>query len=285
MLPHDTIERIGNSPRLDAIAEPLGKLVKKLLPAGAAKDLLSGTWLGHQLHPLLTDVPIGSFTSATILDLVGGQRAQKAANLLAAVGIASVFPTAAAGLADWSDTYGYPKRVGTVHALANAVGTSLYGASIIARHRGSKTTATLLGLLGMSAMTAGGYLGGHLTLVRGVGVNNTFVEDPKKEWTATISDTELEHGGHTRVDIDGVPVLLDRTTGSITAISNHCTHAGGPLDEGEFATIDGRACVTCPWHQSVFSLDDGSVIHGPATVPERAWDVRVKNDRIEIRPR
>ena len=80
---HDVAMRIEKFDALDGIAEPLADTVKKLIPPGRLKDLLSGTWLGHQLHPLLTDIPIGAFTGATVLDLVGGRRAQPAANLLA----------------------------------------------------------------------------------------------------------------------------------------------------------------------------------------------------------
>src|SRR4249920_1169054 len=119
---HRVAMQLEKIDRLDAIAEPLGNVVKKAIPAGRLKDLLSGSWLGHQLHPLLTDIPIGSFTSATLLDLVGGRRGQSAANLLATVGVVSTLPTAAAGLADWSDTYGPARRIGVVHAAANLVG-------------------------------------------------------------------------------------------------------------------------------------------------------------------
>jgi len=118
----DVASRIEKIDAIDKIGDSLGGVVKKLIPAGQLKDALSGTWLGHPLHPLLTDIPIGSFTSATLLDLVGGRRSQPAANFLAAVGVMATLPTAAAGLSDWSDTYGAPRRVGVVHAAANAVG-------------------------------------------------------------------------------------------------------------------------------------------------------------------
>jgi len=271
---------------LDKVGDSLGGVVKKLIPAGPLKDTLSGTWLGHQLHPLLTDIPIGSFTSATLLDFFGGRRAQPAANFLTAVGLMATVPTAAAGLADWSDTYGAPRRVGVVHAAANAVGASFYAASVMARHRGNRFRAASLGLMGMGVMTLGGYLGGHLTLVRGVGVNRTMTEDPSSEWTTAIADDELSVGAPRVVDVDDVPTLLYRTDDRRYALSNRCTHAGGPLNEGEFdnAALAGP-CVKCPWHQSVFSLDDGSVLHGPASVPEPTYDVRAVDGKVEVRRR
>jgi nitrite reductase/ring-hydroxylating ferredoxin subunit/uncharacterized membrane protein len=281
---HDIALGIEKNESLDKIAGPMGDAVKKLIPRGPLKDLLSGTWLGHQLHPLLTDIPIGSFTGATILDLLGGRRAQPAANLLAAVGVASVVPTAAAGLADWSDTYGFGRRVGVVHAAANLVGVGFYSASVVARLRGNRWSATTLGLVGMGAMTLGGYLGGHLTLVRGVGVNQTFMEDPSSDWKVATSDKSLAERTPLLVDVDEVPTLLYRSAKKPYALSNRCTHAGGPLNEGEFTESAAGPCVECPWHQSVFRLADGSVVHGPAAVPQPSYGVRVTGDDLEIRP-
>jgi len=282
----DIAVRIEKIDRLDSIADPMGDVAKKLIPRGRLKDLLSGTWLGHQLHPLLTDIPIGSFTSATILDLVGGRALQPAANLLAGVGVLSVAPTAAAGLADWSDTYGPGRRVGVVHAAANVVGVGFYTASIVARHRGNRFSATTLGLMGMGVMTVGGYLGGHLSLVRGIGVNRTMMEDPSTDWTAIASSDDLVEGMPLRVDFGDVPVLLYRSGGMPYAISNTCTHAGGPLNEGEFGDRSAEGpCVTCPWHQSVFRLGDGSVVHGPAAVPQPSYEVRTVDGKLEVRAR
>lgn len=283
---HDVAIRIEKFEGLDAIAEPMGSAAKKLISRGRLKDLLSGTWLGHQLHPLLTDIPIGSFTSATILDLVGGPALQPAANLLAGVGVVAAVPTAAAGLADWSDTYGPGRRIGVVHAAANVVGVGFYAASIVARHRGKRISATALGLAGMGVMTAGGYLGGHLSLVRGVGVNRTMMEDPSKEWTAVGNSDDLVDATPLLVQLGDIPVMLYRSEGVPLAISNRCTHAGGPLNEGEFddASAEGP-CVTCPWHQSVFRIEDGTVVHGPATIPQPAYEVRTIDGKLEVRPR
>jgi nitrite reductase/ring-hydroxylating ferredoxin subunit/uncharacterized membrane protein len=282
----DVAARIEKVSRLDAIAEPLGNAVKKAIPAGGLKDLLSGSWLGHQLHPLLTDIPIGSFTSATLLDLLGGRRAQPAANLLAVVGVASALPTAAAGLADWSDTYGPARRVGVVHAAANLVGVGFYVASISARRRGNRLSATALGLMGMGTMSIGGYLGGHLTLVRGVGVNHTFMEDPGSDWKTAAAAGDVKESTPMLVDVDDVPALLYRSKSATYALRNRCTHAGGPLNEGEFdESRTGGPCVTCPWHQSVFRLKDGAVVHGPAAVPQPTFEVRITDDQVEVRPR
>jgi nitrite reductase/ring-hydroxylating ferredoxin subunit/uncharacterized membrane protein len=277
--------RVGRVEAIDGIAEPVAKAAKKLVPRGPIKDALSGTWLGHQLHPLLTDIPIGSFTSATILDLIGGRRAQPAANLLAAVGVLSTVPTAAAGLVDWSDTSGAPRRIGVVHAAANIVGIGFYTASVVARRRGRRASATGLGLLGMGVMSVGGLLGGHLTLVRGVGVNHTLLEDPSSDWVPALAEAELGDNKPKRVEVDDISILLTRRDGVIDALSNRCTHAGGPLDEGTFDGSGADACVTCPWHQSTFRLRDGAVVHGPASVAQPSYESRVRDGTIELQPR
>ena len=206
--------------------------------------------------------------------------------MLATVGVLSTIPTAAAGLADWSDTYGPARRVGVVHAAANVVGIGFYAASISARRRGNRMSATALGLMGMGTMTIGGYLGGHLTFVRGVGVNHTFMEDPAPEWKTAVSKDELNNGAPLLVDLDDVPTLLYRSGEEIYTLRNRCTHAGGPLNEGEFdESRKGGPCVKCPWHQSVFRLKDGAVVHGPAAVPQPTFDVQTTGDKIEVRPR
>lgn len=281
---HDLAERVGRIEALDQVAAPLAEAVKRAVPPKSAlKDLLSGTWLGHPLHPLLTDLPIGSFTSATALDVIGGERSQPAADRLVDLGLVSSMAAAAAGAADWSDTYGEEMRTGVVHAAANVIGVGFYAASALARRRGRRGSATLLGLAGMSAMTVGGYLGGHLGYSRGVGVNNAFFQHPPTDWTAVLGDHELAEGATAHVDAGEAGILLWRRGGDILAIGSRCSHAGGPLHEGD---IDAAACtVTCPWHQSEFRLDTGEVVHGPANVPQHAYDTRVVDGKIELRSR
>ena len=155
-------ERLGEVGALDQLAQPLADVVAQALRSPAVKDALTGARLGHPVHPLLTDIPIGSFTSATVLDLVGGRRARRGADLLIALGVLSAVPTIAAGAADWSDMTGAKRRIGVVHALANGVGVGCYVGSLVARARGRRARGTVLALAGMSSMTFGGLLGGHL---------------------------------------------------------------------------------------------------------------------------
>lgn len=280
---HRTIKRVGEMEALDELGEPLSNLIGRIAPhKSVMKDLLSGTWLGHQLHPMLTDIPIGSFTSATVLDLIGGADSEHAADLLVDLGLLASIPTALAGAADWSDTQGEDKRVGVAHALANVVGIGFYAASALARRRGRRGAATVFGLSGMASMSAGGYLGGYLSFGRGIGVNNAFLEEAPEDWTTVTSESDLVDGEVKRVDAGGATVLVYRKSGQTFAISSRCSHAGGPLEEGD---IDAAACtVTCPWHQSEFRLDNGEVVHGPATVPQTAYDTRIIDGEVQVRP-
>src|SRR3954470_238606 len=167
---HAAADKIGRAESLDRLAGPTTSAIKRVIRRGVVKDLLSGTWLGHPLHPLLTDIPIGSFTSATVLDLIGGSSAENAADALVALGLLAAIPTAAAGASDWSDTTGADRRTGLVHAWSNLAGLTLYAISLRSRRRGNRTAGTLLALGGMASMTVGGFLGGYLSFARGIGV-------------------------------------------------------------------------------------------------------------------
>jgi nitrite reductase/ring-hydroxylating ferredoxin subunit/uncharacterized membrane protein len=280
---HELASRIGEVEGLDRGTGPLVKAAKTLIPPGPVKDVLSGSQLGHPLHPALTDVPIGSFTAATVLDLVGGASAEGAVEALLALGIVATLPTATAGLADWSDTYGAEQRIGLIHAVANVAALSLFAGSLVARRGGRRGLGRLLGLAGQATLLTGGYLGGHLSYARGVGVNNAFYQHEPEDWTAVMDAADLQAGSPTKVEADGATVLLYRASNRIYAIGSRCSHAGGPLQEGKID--DGALCVECPWHGSVFRLEDGAVVHGPASIPQAAYDVRTQDGRIEIRAR
>ena len=81
--------------------------------------------------------------------------------------------------------------------------------------------------------------------------------------------------------VAGAPVLVYRYRGQVFAMGAVCGHEGGPLEEGSFEGY----CVTCPWHQSVYDLRDGSVVHGPTTYAEPIYETRTLGGRIEVRVR
>ncbi|WP_341974319.1 Rieske (2Fe-2S) protein [Microbacterium sp. LWO13-1.2] len=274
------IHKIGGDKRLDRVAATVSDAVGAVAKPSVVKNALSGSWLGHQLHPVLTDLPIGAWGAATVLDLTAGEEGAKAARRLVGFGILSAVPTAMSGASDWADTVGRNKRVGLVHGLANAAGTGLQAASWFARRRGHRGVGVVLSLLALSTTLASAYLGGHLSFVRGVGVNRTAFQHPTRTWTDVAADADITEGALARVTADGVPVLLARRGEELRAISAVCSHAGGSLDEG---TLDQDGCVTCPWHGSRFRTQDGSVVRGPASVPQPQWEVRVDGGRIFVR--
>lgn len=275
----ELVERLGRVDRIDVVAKPTSRVVAGAVAPRPIKDALSGSWLGHPLHPLLTDIPIGSWVSALVLDLVGGRRAEEAADCLIGVGLLAAVPTAASGLSDWSDQLGSERRIGLVHAVANVAAVACYGASYVARRRGSRGAGLTLSMAGAAVATVGGYLGGHLSYILGVNVNRNAWEHELEEWTEVVSEEALPEGRPVVVEAGETPVLIVRRGGRLHAIANRCGHAGGPLNEGSFQ----EDCVVCPWHGSKFRLQDGRLVHGPATIRQPAYDVRVEDGRIFVR--
>jgi uncharacterized membrane protein len=168
----EAVERLEASDGLDRPASRLARLARRVVRPGPLEDALTGRWWGHALHPLLTDLPIGFWTSTSFLDLVGGRAARPAATALLAAGNVAALPTAATGLAEWLEADPVVRRVGVVHAAANAAGLALYTASLAARLRRRPGWGTALALGGMGVATVGGYLGGHLAIARKVGTRH-----------------------------------------------------------------------------------------------------------------
>ncbi|HJP65596.1 MAG TPA: Rieske 2Fe-2S domain-containing protein [Actinomycetota bacterium] len=273
----DAIERLDV---LDTPAEPLQGLVNQLVPnESELKDLLSGTWLGHPLHPVLTDVVLGCWISAGILDVLGGKAGRTSADRLIALGILAAVPTAAAGLADWADLDGGTRRVGSVHAVGNVAALALYSASWVARKRGHRARGMGLSMLAAGAALGSGWLGGHLSFGKGVGVNQTAFERWPRRWTAVAVMEDLEDGKAIQATAGDTKVVVVRQDGSVHALLDRCSHRGCALSRGQ---VRGDALV-CPCHGSTFRLEDGAVVKGPATAPQPAFDVRVQEGNVEIR--
>jgi uncharacterized membrane protein len=167
---HDLVEAIEGSSALDRYGGVLAR-VSEQLTQGSRGPFLRGEWLGHALHPVLTDLPLGCWVSAGILDLVGGRGARKASQRLVAIGLVSVPLTAAAGLADWRTIESpEPRRVGIAHALGNAAVAGCYLRSWSSRRHGRHLRGVAWGVAGGGMAMVTGYLGGHLSFARGIGV-------------------------------------------------------------------------------------------------------------------
>ncbi|MFI2508754.1 Rieske 2Fe-2S domain-containing protein [Streptomyces sp. NPDC018972] len=271
----DALER---EPRADAVIDVLGRGVRAL-PLGRARDVLHGRWLGHPVHPLMVQVPIGTWMSAAVLDLRPGR--SREAGLLVGVGLAAAGPAALAGAVDWAELHRQQKRVGLVHAVANTTAVGLYGASLLLRLSGRAGAGRACGFLGLTAVGLGGVLGGHMAYRQASGANHAE-EVPHivgQGWHRIGTVDEFPVGRPVRRTVDDVPVLVVREIGgAIHVLAERCSHLAGPLSEGTVA--DG--CVRCPWHGSVFRLSDGWNVRGPATAPQPAFDSRVVAGHVEV---
>lgn len=289
------VDRLTALTSLDPVVDRVGALALTL-PVGV-RDALHGTWLGHPLHPALAQLPVGAWLASAVLDVVSAADAvgaparapgvRHAATVLVATGLAGVPAAAAAGFVDWAQLHPEHKRVGAVHAAANAVGTGLLAASLVARLRGRHGRGRVLGLLGVAASGLGAGLGGHLAYRWAAGANHAE-EVPHVtpgRWTDVAQMDDLPERRPVARSVGGTTVALVRDGGRVRAIADVCSHLSGPLSEGEVTTESGVDCLVCPWHGSAFRLDDGGVVHGPATAPAPVFDVRVADGTVSVRVR
>ena len=170
--------RLEDATALDAPVRALESPVHRLFGTGRRASVLRGEWLGHAVHPLLTDVVLGTWTSATVLDLVGGRDSAVAARRLIGTGLLAVGPTAWTGWAEWSAAGPREQRVGLVHAVTNGVAIGLYASSWFARVRGRHGAGVRRALAGAAVSAVGAYLGGHLTEARKVGSHHHAYDAP-----------------------------------------------------------------------------------------------------------
>jgi nitrite reductase/ring-hydroxylating ferredoxin subunit/uncharacterized membrane protein len=252
------------------------------------KDVLHGTWLGHVLHPALVAVPIGSWTTAAMLDLAGHR---KGADAAIGFGIVAALPTGASGLVDWSYAEGKPRRLGFAHAALNGTALGLYSLSWLARKSGHRGLGVMLSTAGLSMVGAAGYLGGELSYTLGLGVNrNAWSPEVEQlapnssEFVPVINEDDVREGVLTAAEVslgeEKVPLVLMRKGREILALNGTCSHLGAPLAEGKLVN---EWCVECPWHQSQFDFRDGSVQQGPAAYPQPKFETRIMNGMVEVR--
>jgi nitrite reductase/ring-hydroxylating ferredoxin subunit/uncharacterized membrane protein len=274
--------RLEEARSLDPVSDRLQAAVQAVAKPQLLRDLLHGSWLGHPLHPVLVQLPVGSFLSAAVLDLLPGR--SRAASTLIAVGAAGVAPAVAAGLLDWSQMTRDRRRVGLVHASANAVAVGLYAASVVARLRGRTARGKALGFTGLAVVGLGAYLGGHLAYAQSAGVNQAAPEIARipQEWTPVGSLASLPDGRPAVRTVGDVSILVYRRGDQVSALIERCGHETGPLGEGEVSGSGADACVVCPWHGSVFRLIDGAVVHGPAASDQPTLRARVLAGMVEV---
>lgn len=278
MQPFDSVERLEDLTALDRLAGALTAAGQAVQPQHL-RDALHGVWLGHPLHPLLVQVPLGAWLSSAVLDAVPGMG--RAARTLVGLGILSSLPAAATGLVDLSDSHEQQQRVGFVHATANTVALVLYTRSWFLRGRGRPVAARAYALGGLGVVSLSGFLGGHLAYRQAVGANHTEDVPHRVDpgWHDLGAVADLPDGRPVRRVLDDVPLFVLRRGAEVDVLADLCSHLAGPLHEGEVQ--DG--CVTCPWHGSTFALASGEVVRGPATSPQPVFQTQEVDGRLRVR--
>ncbi|MGH2401441.1 MAG: Rieske 2Fe-2S domain-containing protein [Candidatus Limnocylindria bacterium] len=270
----------GIASATDAVYRVLGR------PGKLLQDLLNGSWLGHSLHAVLVDVVIGAATAVLLLDLLrvffGVEGLETAATWVLGLAWLSALGAILAGLTDYKDTApsSAERDLAGFHGLINIVATLIFILSFVQRLGGGHDGAFWSLLVGYLVVSLGGYIGGHVVFKYGYMVNhNAFSRGKRaKEFTPVIAAMELAEETPTKVAFGSTGVLLVRRGDVVHALKETCSHAGGPLSEGE---LRGDT-ITCPWHFSTFRLADGGVVHGPAGSRQVSYRARIREGQVEI---
>jgi len=278
---------------LAPLEDGLQRAVQAAFQAGGAagqavKNFLHGTWLGHPLHPAITDVPIGAWTTALVFDTLDAgstgwpwqQTARRRADDAIVVGIVGAVGAALAGLTDWQHTDGKARRTGFAHAALNTLALGLYTGSLVMRRRDARRAGRALSGAGFGVLMASAYLGGRLVYREQIGVDHAQRQEPQG-FRRTVREADLHEGERVRAEVDGVRIVLVKRGGRIYALGERCSHLGGPLAEGQVQDES----IVCPWHGSRFALEDGRVLDGPATMPQPCFETRVRDGVVEVRRR
>jgi nitrite reductase/ring-hydroxylating ferredoxin subunit/uncharacterized membrane protein len=254
-------------------------------PGKLLQDLLNGAWLGHSLHGVLTDATVGSVTALLVLDAVGVIFAvhdlETASVILLGFSALSAWGTVLAGLTDYKDTAtGDERNVATLHGLTMIVASLLYTVAFFVRWSGGVAAGRWLALIGFLLLSSGAFVGGHLVYKYGYMVNhNAFARGRRaKEFTPVMAVADLPEATPTKASLGPTTLVVVRRGDLVYALKETCSHAGGPLSEGE---LKGDRII-CPWHGSTFRLSDGAVRHGPAATRQVAYRARINEGQVEV---
>jgi nitrite reductase/ring-hydroxylating ferredoxin subunit/uncharacterized membrane protein len=289
---HKAIDWIDRQTWLERMSKQMQKVVQNFFSAGGSpmikfRDFLHGVWLGHPLHPVLTDIPIGSWVAALTLDimesLTGKKAYGKGADTAIKVGLVGAVGSAVTGVADWHHTEGRPRRIGSMHANLNTVSAVFYILSLAMRQKKQRSTGRKLGLVGFLISAAAAYLGGHLVYGLKIGVDRSPDKGLPENFTPVLAFDDLPENEMRRVLVGSNPVLLVRKGIHIYALADTCSHMAGPLSDGKLIEQNGIPAVSCPWHGSTFSMEDGSILSGPSPYIQPYFETRVKDGQVEIR--
>ena len=263
----------------DGWARPLGDFNHRWLsalfgPIRPVKDFLNGTWLGHPVHPVATDIPIGSLLVTVVLDIAGQVAA---ADIALVATILFMLAAAVTGAADYTDTDETARVRATTHATLMVVALLLLLVSIGIRATGptDRTIPIALSIIAFLIVTAGAYIGGDVVYVLGNMVSRHAFRGAGTKWikldTGDVTDlATLPEATPTKAKAGINDLVLVRLDGTIHAVHAVCAHAGGPLAQG--TVVDG--CIQCPWHGSRFRMSDGHVRRGPAVYDQPSYEIR-----------
>jgi nitrite reductase/ring-hydroxylating ferredoxin subunit/uncharacterized membrane protein len=282
--PMSIVELIAGQESLDTIAERAAQIVRGVMSrlGRPTTNAMHGTWLGHPLHPALTDVPLGAWSVTFVADLLemsGWKRSAGVGDASAAVGLAGAAAAAFTGWNDWQHTYGRSRRIGLVHGLLNSAIAALYTGSMMSRKSGNRGRGMFFSMSGFALSGLSAYLGGVLVYSEGIGVDHARGVTAPPEFKRVMLLTDLPNGQPRRAELDGARFLLMRRSDRVTAIAESCAHLGGPLSEGELA----GDVITCPWHGSRFNVETGELIDGPSVYPQPRFETRVRDGWVEVK--
>ena len=270
----------GIASMMDATFRVLGGFGKLL------QTFLNGSWLGHSLHAVLVDVVVGGATAALLLDLLrvifGVDGLETATTWVIGLAWLTGIGAILTGLTDYKDTApsSATRDVAGLHGIINIVGVVVFTISLLLRLGNGHTAGFWVLLVGYAIISVGAYIGGHVVFKYGYMVNhNAFSRGKRaKEFTAVLPVVELPEATPTKASLGTTTLVLVRRGDVVYALKDSCSHAGGPLSGGKL--LDGG--IECPWHQSVFRLSDGGVVHGPATSRQVSYQARIADGQVEV---
>jgi len=255
-------------------ARPLGDLVHRFVhwffhKVPPIHNFLNGTWLGHPLHALLTDVPVGAFTIVVVLDVVDQRYA---ADIALVIGVLAMLAAALAGFADYADTDGLPRQRATVHSTVMIVALVVYLVSlgIRASNPADRTLAVATSLIAYLLVATGAFIGGDVVYALGNMVDRHAWRPRGTKWNPVEAPAEIPENTPTKAKMGAQTLVLVRAGDTVHALHETCAHAGGPLSEG--AIVNGW--IECPWHGSRFDLATGHLKRGPSVYDQARYEIR-----------
>jgi len=246
----------------------LGALFHPIRPI---QNFLNGTWLGHPVHSVVTDVPIGALTVAIVADVIGQHVVADVSMLL---GVLGMVVAAVTGLADYAEVDGNARNRATVHGTLMVVTLVLYTISLLIRvgNPPDRLVPIVVGVAGYLLLALAATIGGDLVYLIGTHVNRHAWRGAGVKWIKLDLGEldDIPEGGPTKLKAGINELAVVREGDRILAVHAQCAHAGGPLAEG---SLVGDA-IECPWHGSRYRLADGHVVRGPTMYDQPAYEVR-----------